>query len=75
MGVQPEVLVKRGVHFPNVYGAIGGLPPVYQSSDRGTSFSVGLSFSPRFGGGSPAVPPASSWSKMSTPCSSSSPRC
>ena len=43
--------------FPeSTLAAIGGQAPVFQSYDRGTSFSIGLSFSPRFGGGSPAVP-------------------
>ena len=42
--------------FPtSTFDVIGGAP-IYQSYDRGTSFSIGLSFSPRFGGGSPAVP-------------------
>ena len=50
--------VEEVYDFPEAtYAAIGGIPPVYQSYDRGTSFSIGLSFSPRFGGGSPAVPP------------------
>lgn len=43
--------------FPSsTLSAIGGGDAVYQSYDRGTSFSIGLSFSPRLGGGSPAVP-------------------
>ncbi|WP_420456169.1 TonB-dependent receptor domain-containing protein [Rubrivirga sp.] len=43
--------------FPSsTLAAIGGGDAVYQSYARGTSFSVGLSFSPRFGGGSPAAP-------------------
>lgn len=43
--------------FPeSTYAAIGGEAPVYQSYARGTSFSIGISYSPRFGGGSPAVP-------------------
>ena len=47
--------------FPeSTYGAIGGLAPFCLQRERGTSFSLGLSFSPRFGGGSPAVPPAPS---------------
>lgn len=50
--------VEEVYDFPeDTYAAIGGLAPVYQSYDRGTSFSIGLSYSPRFGGGSPAVPP------------------
>ena len=49
--------VEEVYDFPeSTYGAIGGVAPVYQSYDRGTSFSLGLSYSPRFGGGSPAVP-------------------
>ncbi len=47
--------------FPSsTLSAIGGDEAVYQSYDRGTSFSIGLSFSPRFGGGSPAIPAAPS---------------
>ena len=49
--------IEEVYDFPeSTLGAIGGIDPVYQSFDRGTSFSIGLSFSPRFGGGSPAVP-------------------
>ena len=44
--------------FPaSTYAAIGGQAPVYQSYARGTSFSLGLSFSPRFGGPTGGVPP------------------
>ncbi|OZC01856.1 TonB-dependent receptor [Rubricoccus marinus] len=47
--------------FPeSTYSAIGGLTPFYLQRERGTSFSLGISFSPAFGGGSPAVPPAPS---------------
>ncbi len=55
-------LLNQGVEevydFPeSTYAAIGGEAPIYQSYARGTSVSVGLSFSPRFGGASPVVPP------------------
>ncbi len=53
--------VKQIYDFPtSTLAAIGGGDAIYQSYDRGTSFSFGLSFSPRFGGGSPAVPAAPS---------------
>ena len=43
--------------FPeSTFDVIGGQAPIYQAYDRGTSFSLGLSYSPRFGGGSPAAP-------------------
>lgn len=47
--------------FPeSTYAAIGGRTPVYQSYDLGTSYSLGISFRPRFGGdASPAIPPVS----------------
>ena len=49
--------VEQVYDFPaSTLGAIGGDTPVYQAYSRGTSFSLGLSFSPRFRGGSPAVP-------------------
>ena len=51
--------VEEVYDFPeSTFAVTGGAAPVYQTYDRGTSFSIGLSFSPRFGGGSPAVPPA-----------------
>ena len=45
--------------FPSsTLAAIGGGDAVYQSYNPGTSYSVGISFSPRFGGNSnPAIPP------------------
>jgi outer membrane receptor protein involved in Fe transport len=45
--------------FPeSTYAAIGGRTPVYQSYDLGTSYSLGISFRPRFGGDAgPAIPP------------------
>ena len=48
--------------FPaSTYSAIGGAAPVYQSYDIGTSYSLGISFRPRFGGdSSPAIPPVPS---------------
>ena len=49
--------VREVYDFPaSTLGAIGGIEPIYQSYDRGTSFSLGLSYSPRFLGGSPATP-------------------
>jgi outer membrane receptor protein involved in Fe transport len=46
-----------GSSFREVYDAdfAGGMP-VYLGYDRPTSFSIGISYSPRFGGGPPAVP-------------------
>ena len=53
--------IQEVYNFPeSTYEAIGGLAPIYQAYDRGTSFSLGISYSPRFGGGSPAVPAAPS---------------
>ena len=45
--------------FPSsTLASIGGGEAVYQSYDPGTSYSLGISFSPRFGGdSSPAIPP------------------
>jgi outer membrane receptor protein involved in Fe transport len=46
-----------GASFREVYDAdFAGGTPVYQEYDRATSFSIGISYSPRFGGGPPAVP-------------------
>ena len=44
--------------FPEAsLAAIGGQEAIYQSYARGTSFSLGLSFSPRFGGPTGGIPP------------------
>ena len=52
-----NVGVREVYDFPtSTLAAIGGDEALYQSYNRGASFSLGLSFSPRFGGGSPAVP-------------------
>ena len=47
-----------GADFSQVYDAdVDGEPAVYQRYDRGTSISLGLSYTPRFGGGpSPGIP-------------------
>jgi TonB-dependent receptor len=46
-----------GSSFREVYDAdFPGGTPVYVGYDRATSFSIGISYSPRFGGGPPAVP-------------------
>ena len=58
--VSAKNILDRGTRevydFPtSTLAAIGGDEAVYQAYNRGASFSIGLSYSPRFGGGSPAT--------------------
>jgi hypothetical protein len=48
--------VREVYDFPEA-GLQEGREAIYLAYDRGTTFSLGLSFSPRFDGAGPTVPP------------------